>query len=127
MKKLASLFVALFSLVWLTGAGWLPLAKSSGGPVYVFRDIQDSQVGSNTATYTVDIGTASAGRLVVVALASQVGAVPTVFTVNGTNLTKDVGSLNASTTSIWSALVASGSGPQSIVLTYSAGASFNAR
>ncbi len=29
MKKLASLFVALFSLVWLTGAGWLPLAKSS--------------------------------------------------------------------------------------------------
>jgi hypothetical protein len=31
----------------------------------------DSQVGSNTATYTVDIGTASADRLVVVALASQ--------------------------------------------------------
>ncbi len=31
MKKLASLFVALFSLVWLTGAGWLPLA--TGGYV----------------------------------------------------------------------------------------------
>jgi len=31
VKKLASLFVALFSLVWLTGAGWLPLAQSSGG------------------------------------------------------------------------------------------------
>ncbi len=30
MKKLASLFVALFSLVWLTGAGWLPLARSGG-------------------------------------------------------------------------------------------------
>src|SRR5216684_2329881 len=33
VKKLASLFVALFSLVWLTGAGWLPLAKS-GAAVY---------------------------------------------------------------------------------------------
>ncbi len=35
MKKLASLFVALFSLVWLTGAGWLPLVKpaASGLPL----------------------------------------------------------------------------------------------
>src|SRR5216684_3558491 len=33
-KKLASLFVALFSLVWLTGAGWLPLAATGGGTVF---------------------------------------------------------------------------------------------
>src|SRR5229473_1257812 len=32
-KKLASLFIALFSLVCLTGAGWLPLAQSSGAYV----------------------------------------------------------------------------------------------
>ncbi len=31
MKKLTSLFAALFSLVWLTGAGWLPLANSGAG------------------------------------------------------------------------------------------------
>src|SRR5216683_1726730 len=30
MKKLSSLLTALFSLVWLTGAGWLPLAVPSG-------------------------------------------------------------------------------------------------
>lgn len=34
MKKLASLFVALFSLVWLTGAGWLPLARTVVGVAY---------------------------------------------------------------------------------------------
>ena len=28
-KKIASIFIALFSLVWLTGAGWLPLAVSN--------------------------------------------------------------------------------------------------
>jgi hypothetical protein len=31
VKKLTSILVALFSLVWLTGAGWLPLAKLTAG------------------------------------------------------------------------------------------------
>lgn len=31
MKKLVSLFVAFFSFVWLTGAGWLPLTKAPSG------------------------------------------------------------------------------------------------
>lgn len=55
MKKLASLFIALFSLVWLTGAGWLPLATSAGGgcsQATTFLARTSGLSGTETTVYT---------------------------------------------------------------------------
>ncbi len=55
MKKLASLFVALFSLVWLTGAGWLPLAQAPGGgcsQATTFLARTSGLSGTETTAYT---------------------------------------------------------------------------
>ena len=62
-KKLASLFVALFSLVWLTGAGWLPLARTGGGcsPVLILDCIT---TGIKASYSTRKLLTAYAGNAI---------------------------------------------------------------
>src|SRR5216684_5171367 len=57
MKKLASIFVALFSLVWLTGAGWLPLANSGAGcsQATTFLARTSGLSGNETTAYTTMI------------------------------------------------------------------------
>src|SRR5712664_2840319 len=54
-RKLASLLIALFSLVWLTGAGWLPLANApSGGcsQATTFIARTSGLSGTETTAYT---------------------------------------------------------------------------
>lgn len=78
MKKATSLFLALFSLIFLTDAGWLPLAKiaSGGGGTVTIVDA-GTNVGtggdnSPSATYTRTV-TASATLMVCSLLVESVG------------------------------------------------------
>lgn len=57
MKKTAALFIALFSLVWLTGAGWLPLAMAPA---------IDPLTTAWVAQVVTNGGTVSAGRQTIV-------------------------------------------------------------
>jgi hypothetical protein len=64
MKKLTTIFVAIFSLVWLTGAGWLPLVKS-GVPALVYVGSPIVTLSGTQATAT-NASTGGAGLTVVV-------------------------------------------------------------
>jgi len=67
VKKLASLFVALFSLVWLTGAGWLPLAGTSASGLM----LDGITTGIKAAYSTRKLLTVYAGNAVQVQRASD--------------------------------------------------------
>lgn len=93
----------------------------SGGAAYTYRDTQISNASAtNVTSFTVDIGTASADRLVIVGAGKQNASVAVSVTVNGTNLVKDAENIGTQG-SIWSGLVSAGSGAVPIVVTWVAG------
>jgi hypothetical protein len=76
-----------------------------------------NSAATTTRTFSIDIGTASADRLIVVGVGAQNGVTGATVAVNGTSLVEDVGRTNGHYVGIWSGVVTSGSGAQNVVIT----------
>lgn len=96
----------------------------TAGGAYIFRDFQTSAVFSNVKTYSVDIGTANAGRLVIVAAGVQSAGHTAIVVVNGVTLSTDVINSAGRTVIIASGIVASGSGVVTVTVTWDSGTVF---
>jgi len=91
VKKLASLFIALFSLVWLTGAGWLPLAALPAGNTQTVE--ATGNANSSASSFTVSITTLTPNAVLVLGFISNAGSLSTAPTATGAgSLTFIVGS-----------------------------------
>ena len=88
-----------------------------------------NNASSNTNNYTINLGTAASNRLVVVAANyNSTAAATATITANGVLLNKDVLANdigNSQTASVWSGVVSSGSGSQTITLAATAGLQFS--
>lgn len=108
---------------WNTEDGWSVAAAGGapGSPAYVFRALDFTETATNNHTASIDIGTASADRLIVVGFAARagIGGAPSV-TVNGVALTVDAYTEASYPAGIASGLVTSGSGPQTVVVNWTA-------
>lgn len=97
---------------------------------YSFKSSYQWTSGGTSDSRSIDIGTAAADRLVIVATACQAGSSTPTVTVNGVTLTQqalfnDSGGFGASV-AFFSGIVSSGSGPQTVLIDWS-GANFTAR
>lgn len=115
MKLVRGLF-ALFCLVWLTGATWLPLFKTAGGGGGVSISALasgNSSCGSSTCTL-VSSQTFAAGIVPAGIVTDLSGSLspPTTVTINGVSATPIGSPVTDGTTSIqmWYATVGSGTG-----------------
>ena len=91
-------------------------------PAYLYRGTAFENTGFNTGTYSVNIGTASSDRLVIVATAIGISTTITSVTVNGVTLNQDTFQNSTWALGIFSGLVTAGSGAQTIIVTYVNGA-----
>ncbi len=96
----------------------VPLTKS-----YTYRGSGSNTVGGSVATFSIDIGTASADRLVIVGSTVDNATTITSVVVNGVTLTADITAVNSYRVGIHSGVVAAGDGAQNVVITW-ASASF---
>jgi hypothetical protein len=97
----------------------VPSAKS-----FTFRGSHDYQDFETAVSFPMDIGTAAADRLVIVGAASgnSASAISGV-TVNGVSLTQAVSDqVGGGGSELWSGLVTTGSGSQTVVVTWASGA-----
>jgi hypothetical protein len=94
---------------------------TSSGKAYVYRGSNSTTAAGNPHTASIDIGTASADRVVHVGIAAQNAQTPTSVTVNGVTLTQDVLNVTSPTAGWYSGVVASGSGSQTVTVNYPAG------
>jgi hypothetical protein len=108
----------------MTNAALSGAAPPAVGPPYVFRNVASTSASGAVFSTSIDIGTASADRLVVVATATQNAVAVSTVVVHGVTLTADVNS--AAGAAIFSGLVTSGSGPQTVTVTWASG-TFNMR
>ena len=107
-------------------AAGLAIASGGGGQAivvasskaYTYRGSGVDSGGPNDATFSIDIGTASADRLVIVAVWVSTATTVTSVVVNGVTLTADISAVNTYRVAIYSALVTTGSGPQNVVVTF---------
>ena len=97
-----------------TGAGKFPAAGGGGGPAYTFRGTASDLTGTANPSYSIDIGTASADRLIIVGFICAGSAGAASVTVNGTGLTLAVSAAPAAVAEVWYGLVTSGSGTQTV-------------
>jgi hypothetical protein len=97
-------------------------ASAPTGPIKVHRGFRTAFTNVGVTTYTVDIGTASADRLVVLGTICTIGGTFGAVTVNGAALTKDAeynpNPGGAACAAIFSGVVASGSGNQTISIDF---------
>jgi len=129
VKKLTSLLIALFSLVWLTGAGWLPLAKSGGAVSFSIANTDYVEDATSQTTYTFTgraIGSAAASRVVVVVVASRVSGAASAasgVTIGGSSasLVKSLATTvtNTDTIDVYQLAIAAGT-TATVVVTYPA-------
>jgi hypothetical protein len=103
--------------------GWYRKAVSAPvGPTKVHRGFRSAFTNVGVTTYTVDIGTAAADRLVVIGAICGTGATFGTVTVNGAALTKDAernpSPGGAACAAVFSGVVASGSGSQTISIDF---------
>jgi hypothetical protein len=98
---------------WSGTPGWRP-------SLHIPQHCEHASAGGAALSTSIAIGTASADRLVVVATNNNGGDAMTSVVVNGVTLTADQ---NGATdgVSIFSGLVASGSGPQTVTVTWASG------
>lgn len=87
-------------------------------PAYTFRGTNFTNGSTSVQTASIDIGTASADRLVIVAIQYQNTPVVTSVTANAVTLNLDIVKTTNPSAAIYSGLVTSGSGPQNIVVNY---------
>jgi hypothetical protein len=99
------------------------ILRNGRGPLaYVFRGSASTGGTGLSLSGTIDLGPASPGRLVVVAIASQGGVAGASVVVNGVSLNPDI---NPGSAGIFSGMVP-GSGPQNVTVTWASG-TFNQR
>lgn len=124
---------------WQNGAAWLSndggwyknVAAGGGGTgAYVFRSaVYTTSASANAATISVDIGTASADRVVGIycqcANSKIISSVVVDPTGANVTLTQDTQVNGGTTSAFFSGLVASGSGAKNIVITYTTDPNFN--
>lgn len=110
----------------MKGAYVDPTPPATGTCSYITDNFTNAN--SNTQTLSsIDLGSASADRLVLVGVSSQGGTISSVVIDGAVTLTQDVLNPTSGATAIYSGLVPSGSGAaHSIVVTYS-GAAFMSR
>lgn len=106
-----------------SGAGSGGAASGGAAAAYLYRGSGTDSGGTNDATFSIDIGTASADRLVIVGCTVGNNTTITSVVVNGVTLTADISAVNAYRVAIYSGLVTTGSGAQNVVITW-ASASF---
>lgn len=97
---------------------------AASSPAYVFRGSGTDSSGNSNATFSIDIGPASADRLLIVASAVGTSTTITSVVVNGVTLTPDITAVNAFRVGINSGLVTAGSGAQNVVITWAAASFF---
>ena len=101
------------------GAGGSPPSAKT----YTFRGSGSSTAGGSVATFSIDIGTASADRVVIAKSTVDTATTITSVVVNGVTLNPDVTAVNTYRVGIHSGLVTTGDGAQNVVITW-ASASF---
>lgn len=90
---------------------------SAGVLCYSFRSSYSGGGTGSTRTFSIDIGTASADRLIVAVVCSQNAAPSGTVTMNSVTLTQDVyGSPATNGCGIYSGLVTTGSGAQTFII-----------
>lgn len=100
-----------------------PTPAAGGGAAFAFKGAIGNISSNNIVSGSIDIGTASADRLVIVEVMCQTaGLSVTSVVVNGVTLTQDVVQNSVCTCGIFSGLVTSGNGPQTVTVTFSGGA-----
>lgn len=122
MKRFAFAVALLIATCAGAAAWWQSVSQNSidaiSSPVLTYKASATSSASTAAVTYSIDIGTASADRLIIIAVDVQNGNAITSLTVNGTGLVNDVIQNSAS---VWSGLVTTGSGVQNVVLTVTSG------
>jgi hypothetical protein len=121
VKKFSALALALVSLLWLTGATWLPLfaaASGGGAATLTYEAFATENGGTAIATYTsVAFGTASSNRVLAFVTGARINAADanTVAsaTIGGVSATQASGAVatnatNQMSTDIWYASVPTG-------------------
>lgn len=122
--SLKDMFIKPKKKFFVTGVA--PYYSAVAPAAFVLRTVPLVTTGAPTAqTESVDIGTASADRLVIVGVGAQNTPTLTSVTVNGVTLTQDVILASGGTAAIYSGLVTSGSGVQSVVANWVAAGFFN--
>lgn len=124
MKRLLAIWLVITALVGAssTASAWFQGGIFRGGcggpcaPAFTFKGMSSNGDGTTSRTFSIDIGTASSDRLIVVALGIGNTTGPTSVTVAGVTLTQDVLRANAQTCAVYSGLVTGGSGTQNITI-----------
>jgi hypothetical protein len=136
MRKLLTFLIALASIVvaliapasaqFKGGGGFgtpgftVPAPAAGGGPpAYTFQNTASTTAAGAALSASIDIGAAQANRLIVVGCTTGSGALTTSVVVNGVTLTADNNSTGG--VSIFSGIVASGSGAQTVAVTWASG------
>lgn len=95
-----------------------------GGPAFTFQNSANTGISGSALTASIDIGAAQADRLIVVGASTGAISLVTSVVVNGVTLNADV---NSNTQiAVFSGIVASGSGSQTVTVTWASG-NFNDR
>lgn len=134
MRPFARWLFALAAILCLFSTGAKPYWQSRlqvsvgtvASPAYTFRNTNFTSGSTSAQTASIDIGTASADRLVIVAIQYQNTPVVTSVTANSVTLNLDIAKTTNPSSAIYSGLVTTGSGPQNIVVNY-VSAGFTAR
>jgi hypothetical protein len=108
-----------------TGAGKFPAIAGGGSPTFTFLGSEGKEFSNTTATFTtIDIGSASADRFIIVVIGRQNGVAVTGVTVAGVSLAQDTSQTPGRGIYIWSGLVTTGSGVQNVVVSTGSNDSF---
>lgn len=108
--------------LWLPGiAPYYSVPAGGGSPAYVFRNSLTASGSGAVLTGAIDIGTASADRLIVVGTSCQNNVLMTSVVVNGVTLTQNAYVSPGPSAGIFSGLVTSGSGSQTVTITFASG------
>lgn len=101
-----------------------PALVTAAPAVFTYKGSETNASATNVSTFTtIDIGTAAADRVIIVAVTVQTAAAITSVAIGATNLTSDVDSTDGtSREAIFSGLITAGSGVTNIVLTTVGGA-----
>lgn len=97
-----------------------PIEPSNGELTGTYQGFTGSTAGGTSRNYTLDIGTAAADRVVVIGVGNDTGN-PTGCTINGVTATMIAqASTSTDSATLFAAVVPSGSGNQTVTITYAA-------
>jgi hypothetical protein len=118
--KLIRAFFALFCLVWLTGATWLPLfQQASGGGGASIAPLLSTTGAGGPSPFTIVSGQTFTAGVVAIGVVTDFSSTLTAVSINGVSATQiGLTVTDSSNTSVqmWSAVVPAGSSPGTITL-----------